>query len=243
MTDEYRAGAVWWLVMDFQRGRGDEDKFIVLLSDWDSGESGVAVFATSQAKWYPRVALAVPPCGCPVESCYRIDPKQVRCFTRTTFVEFGNPYPFNRKGLEDSAREGKAEFKLRIVGDRLRAILKCAILSGDIDGDDMDLIKAALAAHPPTTSTKATKPPPSKGTHLPSMPVTSIVAVNAWWDAFCAVCRVDVFALTGWSPGELKSIAAGSRNPTDAFLADADAAFKMVRESPSAGCTCSTKTG
>jgi hypothetical protein len=102
VTGQYRAGSVYLLDIDFEQGRGDETKFLVLLGDCpESNAKSIFAFATSQGRHYP--AIGDSPCE-PKGRCYRIDPGQEKCFSKTTFVQFHNAYPITRAGLDDAIR-------------------------------------------------------------------------------------------------------------------------------------------
>ena len=237
MDDRYRAGALWLRQHDFGRGKGPQSKFIMLLCDCDDAGPVRAAFATSKGKWYPRTdAKPGPGCGCPDESCFRIDPGPTdRCFTCRTFIEFNNTHPVTRMGLEAEEQRGDALFKYRMTGDPLRAILKCALRSEDIEGEDMDRIEAAYKAMAPTKKT-TTAPQPSGPPSF--VAAHGIVGLKLHFERQCVACQGGVIDVMLTTETKMRGFLAGVHAPPDGFLEEAEEALRAVRESQVAGCTC-----
>jgi hypothetical protein len=225
---------------DFYRGRGLQDKFIVLLCDLDADPNieTPAAFVTSQGKHYPRSdAAAMPACGCPKESCFRIDPPANHpCFDRRSFVEFGNQYQACRGTIDAGTASGDATYRYRIQGQELSAILKCALQSDDIAGEDEDRIRAAYKAMAPTkkvsTTSPAPGPPPTFAAAL------GIVGLKTHFERHCKACQADVLELMFITEVKFRGVLSGAHAPPDKFLEEAEEALRLVRASSVAGCSC-----
>jgi hypothetical protein len=235
VTDQYRAGSVWWLVLDFGKGQGEQEKFIVLLSDClVNGDRGVFAFATSQGRHYPGMGAS--PCGCPKMQCYRIDPGLEACFSKTTFVQFNNAYPITRAGLDDYIKAGKARFVHTLAETRFRSILKCAKDAVDLEGWAIALIdqtlKSLTPAKPVVTSAKlttTTTPPPFVSSEILSMRVRV--------EARCGTCRATLAGLMTMAEAEISRILAGLVPPTNSFLVDLGAGLDVL----GTDCQCTKK--
>lgn len=239
MTDEYRAGAVWWVRIDFGQGRGPQEKFILLLTDCPStGAYDLFAFVTSQARWYQGMSTAQ--CGCPKLSCYRIDPGQEACFKVPTFVQFGNMHPISRAGLDDFVRNGNAKFIQRIGEVRFRSVLKCATQSVDITGERLAMIKATLAALG-STSTATGKPTLAQAATAKTTQATAplflsveVMHLKTQIAARCGPCRDEFAVLMDITVADLALILTGAKQPSADFTRNIDAGL----DAAGPDCTC-----
>jgi hypothetical protein len=234
VTDPYRAGSVWWLALDFEQGRGEQEKFIVLLSDCPaSNDRSVFAFATSQDRHYLGMGAAA--CGCPKWQCYRIDPRLEACFPRPTFVQFDNAHPVTRAGLDDFAKAGKARFVHALSEARVRSILKCAKDAIDLEGWASALIartlKSLTPAQPvvPSVKSTATTPPPFVSSEMLSMRGRVVTR--------CATCRATLAAMMTMDEVEISRILTGLVQPADGFLRDMGAGLDAL----GTDCPCTKK--
>jgi hypothetical protein len=240
VTDPYRAGSVYWFEIDFERGRGDEDKYIVLLGDClENGDKSVFAFATSQDRHYPGMGPGTPPCG-PKNRAYRIDKGQEACFSKPTFVQFNNAYPITRLGLDDAVKEGRARFLHTLAEERLRGILKCAKGSVDLAKWQIALIEqkyrslAPAKGTPPTgqravSSARPATPPPFVPTEILSMRVRV--------EARCGTCRTTLADLIPMAETEMLRILAGLAPPTAGFLENLGAGLEILGND----CSCTKR--
>lgn len=238
MTDAYAAGHVWWLVMDFGKGRGDEEKFIVLLSDIKStGEASVFSFATSQARHYPTIGAS--PCGVPVGAeCYRIDAGQESCFPVMTFIQFNNAYRISRAGLDDYVSKGKAKAVQPLDAQRFHSLLRCAAQSQDLEGWMIELIRQTLAARivasKAAASSSKPKSSPPKG---PAAYVRQdLMELRMKLQKRCDSCRAEFAAILEMTQLDVTAVLTGSQPEPDRFLEDASAGLALAGER----CHCRT---
>lgn len=234
MTDPYRAGSVWWVLVDFGQSRGEQEKFIVLLIDClSNGDRSVGVFTTSQDRHYPGMGAA--PCGCPKWQCYRIDPGQEACFTKPTFVQFDNGFPINRAGFGDRAKIGKARYLQALAEVRFRSILKCAKDSVDLEGWAITLIEKTLKSLTPATppapspKPKALTPPPFVSNEILSMRVRV--------EARCGPCRAELAGAMMMTEVAISRILTGLDLPASGFLGDLGAGLDAL----GTDCSCTKK--
>jgi hypothetical protein len=225
VTDPYRAGSVWWVLIDFGQGRGEQEKFIVLLSDCPANDAkSVGAFTTSQDWHYP--GMGTPPCGYPKWQCYRIDPGQEVCFSKPTFVQFDNGFPINRRALGDLAKAGKARYVHTLAEVRFRSILRCATNSVDLEGWAIALIestvKSLTPATPPAPSPKprALKPPPFVSSEILSMRVRV--------ETRCGPCRAELAGAMMMAEVAISRVLTGLDQLPAGFLGDLGAGLEAL---------------
>jgi len=222
VSERYRAGSVWLLNVDFGRGNGKQEKFIVLLSDCLDTRSLFA-FATSQPR-YPT--LGASPCGCPSASCYRIDPGQESCWSKTTYIQFDNAHPITRGGLDDFVNAGNAQYMKAIDTGRFRSILNCAKKSTDLPTWATDLVDRTLQA---ITLASTRKPVPK--TASPSSTAFVSAEFTAVWkryQASCDACRTSAYVLAEIAEADFSLILRGEKRAPENFAMDAQAAFEIA---------------
>ena len=132
-AQEVGAGAIWEFQMDFE-DTGKRKKYVVLLNTCvDHEDFFVAALTTSRAYQYRD--FGPKQCGCPENSCYRIDPGQVACFTVTTYVQFNNTGRLRFTDLRAKVAAGSAKYLLSLPQERLFSVMNCALKSVDLAGD------------------------------------------------------------------------------------------------------------
>lgn len=246
-ADVFAPGGIWWTLTTFGGELNEEaKKYFVILSRPTADGDGYVAKCTSKGWRY--LSQTQSPCGIawnPPSPCYRIDVPVESCFDRTTYVQYDKIATVTLAQLVDGMKEGKAGFITPMDSGRFLSLLACVKKTKSptterspyVSGRILRAIEEThkVLADARKAATNVVTPPK---TVVPMMAVTNDVAVNAWWRSFCVVCHAEIFTLTGWTEGEVKSITSGSRSPTDAFLADADAVFRLIRETPPTGCTC-----
>lgn len=225
MTDPFRAGSVWWGLMDFD-GQRERRKYLVFLNDCtQDGERFVAAMTTSGGAMR-YVGETASPCGCPAPPCYRIDQGQEACFSVTTWVQFDNVHEIGRAKLETWVKQGKAGFLQMLANERIRSVLNCAKKSKDIAKRYLVQIEQTLKSM--NSAKKAPAPGPVAPTSAPSAASAAIEAVRVRFESRCANCRSELTGLLGLSEGDLEPILAGSKPPPADFVPDVEAGFEIV---------------
>ncbi|NVJ28680.1 hypothetical protein HUW62_46560 [Myxococcus sp. AM011] len=217
----YGTGAVWWANIDFKDGAGERKKFLVLLNEIvEPADFFVAALTTSQgAKRYSGETTAA--CGCPACQCYRIEPKEEKCFPITTWVQFDNAYPLRREKLDSMQRAGDAGFLQMLAADRIRAVLKCALKSPDLAGKHSAQVSRAL---------KALNAPKAQ----PPLPPSPVARLKAKFDGHAPECQRMFGELLKRTANELASILTEKTPPHEGFVDEAHTALELL----SAECQC-----
>jgi len=223
MTLGYCAGAVWTGQIDFGDGTGERKKYFVLLNDCLDGEQFFVALTTSQTRYGETPS----PCGCPNAPCYRIEPREVACFTVRTWIQFDNSGYLSRAGLENLTKEGKVTFLQMLDEDKIRSVLACAKKSLDIPRRNLALIDRTLREKLEQRKTTAEKKTPIP-TSLPSTASKEVLAVRAQFNQRCTSCRTEFVVLLGIAEADLVPIFLGSKPPPVSFLGDAEVGFALM---------------
>lgn len=191
MSVRYGAGAVWWTLINFGKGEGEQKKFFVLLTDCPEVGEPFAVLTTSKGMWYPDQSLS--PCLCPGYSAYRIDQEQVACFGIDTYVQFDNPVPVpvTRAFLNARTQEGTGGFLQTLGEELLRSILNCATRSEDVAKGTIQRIKGTLDARKAAAKLGAQAAKSASLTKAPAAPKAKgpLDDLRDRFEKRCASCR------------------------------------------------------
>jgi len=234
---EYGAGAVWWGLLDFGDGAGDQKKYIVLLTDCEAeGELFLAALATSKGdKRFGAGAWSPSPCGCPDSNFFRIEAGQEDCFPVTTWVQVTHGGQLSRAKLDGMVKLGRAGFVQTLSSERTRSMLNCAKKSQDITKRDLERIDRALKARNPAKKTN----PPKPTTPVPLVS-PEVASVRTRIDRCCARCRASLIELLDIGADKLGLILQGKEAPPDGFISNIEAGLGLLVE---AGCASCPKSG
>lgn len=216
----YEAGAVWYGAMQFDRDAEERKKYFVLVYDCeDSEESLLYLITTSRGETrYGWHAKSGSPCGCPDHSYFRIEPREEKCFSKTTWVEFDNKGWITREKLDEFANGGIIKFIQNLSPERTRSLLKCAIKSEDIENREQKRIERALKARNPNTPSAVAKPPADP----------KLAAARVRRSQYCGNCRSALDGALEIDTPDVDAILQGKKTVPDGFLADIMVGFELV---------------
>lgn len=233
MTAKFSAGAIWTGQFNFNDGEVRK-KYFVLLND--AGEAGHFICAVTTSQ--PRYLVTSSACGL---QAYRLEPGDVACFDRRTWIQFDNVFYCTKEELEEH-EQGGATFLQSLSEDRLLGVLTCATKSDDIRGMDISAIQSALEARRAARKameaakkrTTSSTPPPAA---LATAASPEVLAVRAEYNKRCSNCQTNFAYVMEVEVATLQKIFSGAREPGKNFGGDASAGFELVRtDFPCAQC-------
>ena len=223
MSEKFLAGAVWTGQFNFEDGQ-ERRKYFVLVND--AGETGHFICAVTTSQLRYQVTSSA--CG---SRAYRIEPGEVACFDKKTWIQFDNLFYRTKAELGEHEKCG-ARFLQSLGEDKILGVLSCATKSDDIRGYDVNRIETALEAR--RTARKAREEErKKKASTPPSAAVSStasaeVLAIRARYNKRCSTCQTNFADVLELDVTMLRKIFSGAKEPAKTFGGDADAGFDIL---------------
>lgn len=233
MSDKHFAGAVWWALIDFGDGEGEQKKYVILLNDCAQGETAFAALATSRGRRFQDQPTSE--CLCPKYPAYRIDSGKVSCFIVDTWVQFNKGRSVTRAILDQRTKDGKAGFILALDEHWVHAILNCAIASDDVPGSLTKAMKLAKKARSERAKL-AKKSGATTPVQVTPKVDADILSVKARYEERCMDCRSNFAMLLEVSEEEVGHFLSGAKDTPLNFTTSAADAFAVLDDVKCAAC-------